>query len=449
MRLISLISAAALLVAAPVAAQTQQQIDYLVTGAAAKLTCSGVFVSGREADDVGARDVDPLLGPLGGDLTYRVDEAAGTLTASRGASARTAHHRPGLGCTLAYDDAPDSRPDPRHDAPRPLEAADLPEGADPAALTAAIDTAFADTPGLDTRAFLVVHDGRIVAERYAEGFDAETPLLGWSMSKTVIGALIGLLIEDGRLSLDDAVWPDWPEGDPRRAIRVADLLHMSSGLAFREDYSGVDDVSLMLFAQADMAAYAASLAPAAEPGARWLYSSGDTLILSRLLVRTLGSSEAVQAYAHDRLFGPLGMTGTVMEEDAAGTPVGSSYVYAPARDWARFGLMLKNDGRVGDTQVLPASWVEWMRTPAPASAKRDYGGQLWLNGLQEVGGTEKAFDLPDDAFYLNGHNGQMVMVVPSLDLVVVRMGWTTGQTRTGMWRTLAAVVAALGLTPET
>lgn len=449
-RLAGGLAAAAMLAASvPAAAQTAEQIDFLVTGVGAKLGCSGVFVSGRTLE-AATGDAETLLGPLGGGVDYAVNSEARSIQAARGGITRTAYYRDGLGCTLSIDgSAPAAQADPASDGP----AADwvMAERGDAAALSEALDAAFPAAPGVDTRAFIVLHNGQIVAERYAPGFSADTPLLGWSMSKSVVATLIGMLVDDGRLSLDDTFeMPGWAEGDPRRAITLEQLLHMSSGLAFSETYAGADDSTIMLFAQPDMAAYAASRPLEHGPGEAWSYSSGTTLILSRILVETLGGPEATQAFAHERLFGPAGMAGAVMEQDMAGTPVGSSYVYATARDWARFGLLYAQGGEIGGRRVISSTWADYVRQPAPAAADEDYGAQFWLNGWMDGGRSARSFpELPGDTFYASGHNGQTVMIIPSLDVVVVRLGWTTGGARYRLNAVVPPVLRALDLLPAT
>ena len=435
----------------PAWSQTAQEISYVANGVNAKLTCSGVFVSGR-TPDAAALDAATLLGPLGVGIEHALDPEAQSASAHGGGVTRTAFYRPGLGCTLSADGAPPAlQSDPRS----PGEAAPAWSDAGPGrdvdadAIRAALDAAFPAGADIDTRAFVVVHDGRIVAERYAPGFEPDTPLLGWSMAKSVTATLIGLLIDDGRLSLSDPIaMPGWNEDNPRRAITLEQLLQMSSGLTFTEDYSGTDDASLMLFTRPDMAAYAASKPLEHALGEVWSYSSGTTLMLSRLLIQTLGSPEAVQAYARERLFIPAGMPGAVMEQDMAGTPVGSSYIYATAREWARFGLLYLNGGEIDGRRILSPEWTGYARRPAPAARQANYGAQFWLNGFRDTDRTTRvAPDLPTDTFFASGHSGQIVLIIPSLDVVVVRLGWTTGNARYSMNTVVPPVLEALGLLP--
>jgi CubicO group peptidase (beta-lactamase class C family) len=270
-------------------------------------------------------------------------------------------------------------------------------------------------PGL--RAVVVVRDGRIIGERYGEGFSATTPLLGWSMTKTVNAAIIGTLLRDGRLRLDQqALLPQWI-GDPREEITLAHLLAMEDGLAFNENYGSVTDVTQMLYLEPDMAGFAADAPLEAVPGSRFSYSSGTAVLLSRIWMNVLDDPAAALRYPQDVLFRPLGMTGAVLEADAAGTFVGSSYMYATGRDWARFGLLLARDGVWNGTRLLPEGFIDLMDEPNGTSGRRYSKMQTWLP-------DDDASDLPADTFFLRGHDGQTIAVIPSLDLVVVRLGLT-------------------------
>ena len=276
------------------------------------------------------------------------------------------------------------------------------------------------------RAIVVAHNGRIVGERYGEGFSPETPLLGWSMTKSVNAAIVGTLVKSGKLAVDRKQLLEPWKADGRAAISVADLMAMSSGLAFNEDYGDVTDITRMLYLERDMAGFAAAK-PLAEPvGTVFSYSSGTSLILSRLWQDAAGAE--AMSYPKRALFDPIGMASAVLEPDAHGTFVGSSYLYATARDWARFGQFLLQDGVWNGQEILPPGFVAWMREEAPVS-KGQYGkGQVWLYGPEgdtPVGqDPDVGFDLPDDTYWLEGHDGQSVAIVPSKKLVVVRMGLT-------------------------
>jgi CubicO group peptidase (beta-lactamase class C family) len=306
-------------------------------------------------------------------------------------------------------------------------AGDPPPDIDAAPLHSAVDWAFSEPdPALlrRTRAVLVAHNGQIVAERYAEGFNKDTALIGWSMTKSVVSALVGVLVRDGRLSVDaPAPVPEWQRpDDPRRRITLAQLLHMNSGLAFEEKYSNpLADVTYMLFGVPASAEYALAKPLAAEPGSRWSYSSGTTNILSHAIRHTVGESDHL-GFPRRALFDRIGMSSAVMETDAVGTFVGSSFMYATARDWARFGLLYLQDGVWSGERILPEGWVDFSRTPAPGAPDRKFGAHFWLRIPEEFRCGDDLPDLPSDAFHAVGHEAQFVTVVPSRRLVLVRLG---------------------------
>jgi CubicO group peptidase (beta-lactamase class C family) len=296
----------------------------------------------------------------------------------------------------------------------------------------ALDAAFSEPGPLRlrrTRAVVVVYNGRIIAERYAPGFSRYTPLIGWSMTKSVINALIGILVKEGRLKLQDrTLIPEWREpGDPRGDITLDQLLRMSSGLTFNEDYTNpLKDVIYMLLGTGDMAAYAAKKPLQTKPGCKWEYSSGTTNILARILRDRL-SDRAFDHLTFPRraLFDPLSMSSAVMEPDASGTFVGSSFMYASARDWARFGLLYLNDGVWAGERILPEGWVAYSRTPTTLSPHGEYGAHFWLDiPSYYKTGESRGISLPSDAFHAAGHEGQFITIIPSRKLVVVRLGLT-------------------------
>lgn len=275
-----------------------------------------------------------------------------------------------------------------------------------------------------TRAVVVVQDDAIVAERYAPGFSAESRLAGWSMTKGVIAALTGILVGEGRWSLTDReLRPEWRAPDARSAIALEDLLRMRSGLAFSEEYADMSsDVIEMLFNQPDMASYAAGRPLAAPPGTVWNYASGTTNIIAAMMRRTVGETN-YPAWPRRALFEPLGMTSAVIDRDASGTFVGSSFMLATARDWARFGQLFLHDGRWGGRQLLPPEWVRFCQSPTPQAADGIYGAHWWLGLKPEIGGgTPAAARIPSDAFFAIGHEAQTLTIIPSRRLVAVRLG---------------------------
>ena len=340
--------------------------------------------------------------------------------------------------------------------PWPTEA--WPEGTLPAGVDLAplLDQVFDDEgPLAKTFAVLVVEGGRVVAERYhgaLEQFDRpptpvihETPLLSWSMAKSVLHAVVGLLVGKGRLDLDaPAAVPEWAgAGDPRGAITLRQLLAMRDGLNWVEDYvdDRVSDVINMLFGdgQPDMAHFAADRGLAAEPGTCFNYSSGTSNVISGIVARTVGPGEPYARFLHERLFGPLGMASAVPEFDETGTWVASSYLRATARDWARFGLLYLRDGMWDGSRLLPAGWVDYGRTMVSIDPddRSPFGAHWW--GM--CGDTLESLD-PLGTFRASGYEGQSITICPPLDLVVVRLGQTPYEREDNLvpWR--AAVVRA-------
>jgi CubicO group peptidase (beta-lactamase class C family) len=402
----------------------------------AKIVCSNVFIAKRDAQEVLKIDVQAPGHPLLRLMKVSVDEAKGEVEAGLLGlfGKNTAVYREGLGCTNVTQGgrlAPLQKPSAPA-APANVSAL-WPEGEGIAASQDKAIAAILDDPALQgpgMRAIVAVRNGRIIGERYGAGFDAKTPLLGWSMTKTVNAAIIGTLVRDGKLTLEKTdIFPGWA-GDERAKISVADLMGMSSGLLFNEEYGSVTDVTRMLFLEPDMANFALKKPLDAKTGLKFNYSSGTAVLLSRIWQNALG--ENAGAYPAEALFKPLGMTSAVMEADASGTFVGSSYLYASGRDWARFGEFLRLDGAWNGKAILPPGIVPMMRAPVAVSDTGfgpEYGqGQLWLRGPEA--GTEAGFDpdagfdLPDDTFWLLGHDGQSTAIVPSKGLVVVRLGLT-------------------------
>ncbi len=401
------------------------------TGYTAKIVCSNVFIAGRDPEQVLAVDVQAPGHWLLGYIDVDVDVSEGVVSAALlgifGES--RAIDRAGLGCASVPAGAviEDISATPGSVTARqsPWPQGDLVEPSTDAEIAAILDDAELTGPGM--RAVVVVHDGRIVGERYGEGFSAATPLLGWSMTKTVNAAIVGTLVQEGLLATDQQeLFERWD--DERAAISLADMLGMASGLEFNEDYGDVTDVTRMLYLEPDMAAFAASKPLTAEPGTAFNYSSGTAVMISRIWQDAIGEPQNALDYPREALFDPLGMESAVLEADASGTFVGSSYLYASARDWARFGQFLLGDGEWDGRQILPGGFVDWMRQPVAAS-DGEYGqGQLWLHGPR--GGTpegeesDAGFTLPDDAFWAIGHDGQTITMIPSQNLVVVRLGLT-------------------------
>src|SRR5262249_25416358 len=277
---------------------------------------------------------------------------------------------------------------------------------------------------------VVVKDGRIIAERYADGIGIDTPLLGFSATKSVISALTGILVRQGRLKLDQlapvAAWQR--PGDPRHAVTVDQLLRHTSGLALgswlqASRGAALEPVNRMKFMETDMASFAEAAELETPPGSTWNYHDGNYLILSKLILDAAGGKPAdVLRFAQSELFAPLGMRHVTMEFDGAGTPEGSSQMLASARDWARLGLLYLNDGVVGARRLLREGWARYSASPTP-NAFVGYGAGFWTNLGDSMGARYRIENgWPRDAYFAKGSIGQYVIVIPSQRLVVVRLG---------------------------
>ncbi|GAA4900878.1 serine hydrolase [Tessaracoccus lubricantis] len=355
---------------------------------------------------------------------------------------QTAFYSEGLGCTLS------PRP-PRFPVPDAVPSQKLltEEPVPDRALDEAIGRAFGDhlpddeAEALGTRGIVVVRDGVIVGERYADGFTSNTPQLGWSMTKSVANLLAGRAVMQGAVAVDDAnLRPEWT--DERAGITVDHLLRMTSGLSWDEDYDLGTPITQMLFNVDDMAGYVAGRPAAHEPGTFQQYSSGSTTLLCSVLADRLGGGPAMP---RDQLFAPLGLTSAVLEPDATGTPVCSSYLSATPRDWARIGQFVLDDGVVDGVRLLPEGWVEESTTVVPltsadpgeyATEEAGYASSWWTNLRGD--GTLAYPDLPEDMFFAQGHDGQRLYVVPSRNLVVVRLGFTPESRDLGLTELISA-----------
>ncbi|MCP1974480.1 serine hydrolase domain-containing protein [Bradyrhizobium elkanii] len=416
-----------------------RDVPEVATGFVANVICSETFVSGLDPKRNLAETTDamPGAGPITWAMDTKVDRQRKDVTVTLFGFGRShAVYREGVGCTLEHGEAlADGRL-----SPLKPQAALLPEIAGPGLvapqspqLAAALDRAFAEpaeAPFRHTRAVVVMKDDRIVAERYADGIGTDTPLLGFSATKSVISALIGILVREGRLTRDQpvpiAAWQN-PD-DPRHAITVDELLRHTAGLALGSSLqaslaSVLEPVNRMKFMESDMAAFAERAPLESAPGRVWNYHDGNYLILSHLIRNAAGGRAAdVMRFAREELFGPLGMRNVVMQFDAVGTPEGSGAMMASARDWARFGQLYLDDGVAGGKRILPEGWVKYSASPTP-HAWVGYGAGFWTNLGDSFGANYRVeHGWPRDAFFAKGTIGQYVIVVPSQHLVIVRLG---------------------------
>lgn len=402
-------------------------------GVAAHHICSMTFVGGQDP----VRTYDELVVPMIGDLAGRllsVSVSRDTRSVEVSGPLRRlarAQFTPGYGCRLVL---PGDQPlAPVADAPiAPAADGFAPAGqvaSTKPAVTAALDRVFAerpDAPVKRVKAVVIVKDGRVVAERYAEGVDEHSPLISFSVAKSFTNALLGILARQGRLRMDEPLdAPEWRNADdPRRAITLEDLLRMRSGLAVEEAESAFSPVARMEFLHADMAGFAAAQPLKEPPGRTWEYTSADTVLLDRKIGSLVGGGPAgLRDFARRELFAPLGMGDVTMEFDGAGSFIGSTYVYATARDYARLGWLYLRDGVAPDgRRLLPEGWVDWSRR---STLGAPYGAGFWTNdGPSEPAQWRIQGGYPKDGFFASGTMGQRIYVVPSAGLVITRFGYS-------------------------
>jgi CubicO group peptidase (beta-lactamase class C family) len=439
-KLIFILAATTALGALALTAARAHDAPKVVTGFVANVVCTETFVSGLDPARVIGETISamPGTGLITWALDYRVDRARKDVTVTLFGLGRShaVYRGENLGCYLDHGGTVSDISLPAMESKPAL----LPEIAgasivapQSAPLAAALDRAFAEpdksTPR-NTRAVVAVKDGRVIAERYAEGVGIDTPLLGFSATKSVMSALAGIMVRKGALSLDQpvpvAAWQS--PGDPRGAITPDHLLRHTAGLALGSSLSAslasaLEPVNRMKFMEADMAAYAESIPLETAPGAAWNYHDGNTVILGHLIRKAAGGGAAdLMRFARQELFAPLGMRSVTIEFDAAGNAEGSSQMLASARDWARFGQLYLDDGVAGGKRILPEGWVKYSASPTQ-NAWVGMGAGFWTNLGDSFGAAyriERGW--PRDAFFAKGTIGQYVIIIPSERLVIVRLG---------------------------
>ena len=464
----------ALAAAVPARAQQRQRFDtwafqreMIQRGVQAVLMCNGLFTSNRTLEQVFAQELkylrEPIGTPAGGD--YEIDYArrAVAVGAPGHVPAMRAAFREGLGCVVmapdqTFDDIdqlPELRlpPPPGDPATIPWPDGDLvpdeplPPNVDSAALQAASDWAFnRESEYQVTTALLIVQGGRIIHERYAPGFDVSTRTRTWSTAKSIAVTLIGMLVDQGRLSLDAPLGFEWlprvrsPETDPRNAITLRHVLNMSSGLD-PVDNNGLEYATgsgLAYWAGASSVEGALRRALIREPGTYWDYENYDTLLGVLAMKLALGGGQAYLEFPRKALLDRIGMRNTLIGTDRFGDFILSSQVYTNARDLARFGMLYLQGGVWNGERLLSEEWIEFVRTPAPATRERGnmYGGQWWLV-------PDGRTDVPKDAYSTAGNRGQFVVIVPSHDLVIVRRGLDWGRQGFDQWDLTREVLKAV------
>lgn len=416
-----------------------RQVFPIISGYGAKTICSNIFICDRPAEEVIENELSSFPLNLG---KYSIDMQEQSVTGTVfGLAKRKAVFREGLGATLINN--PDEQDHLsfanilQTTTTNHLEVLDWPhenrinttsKSADKEQLHIALEEAFNDDTGKrGTRAVIIVHDGEIVAERYAAGFTEKSKLAGWSLAKSITSALIGILVKKGALNIHEPVPIEEWEKDQRRSITIADLLHMSSGLQWWEYYATPSDATNMLYKEKNMGAFALNKKLKNKTGTKFNYSSGSTNILCHIIRKTVDEYDYYH-FPYKELLHKISMNEAVLEVDESGTFVGSSYCFATARDWARFGLLYLNDGIWNGERILPEGWVEFTTTASNAiSSKKEgsYGAHWWLNSPTE-NNDQRHPSVPADCFFAKGYEGQYIWVIPSKKLVVVRLASEKG-----------------------
>jgi CubicO group peptidase (beta-lactamase class C family) len=428
--------------------------------------CSGTYVVGRDyrrpPERIVAEDIAPFPDFFWQpDFVYAIDDETRTATVEGpGVEPRSARYFGDQGCVILPPGATDVFFEPV-EVPRSPEdpsAVDWPTGdrgahatfpeVDSDALEASLDWAMSEPQ--NTRALVVTYKGKIVGERYAPGFTAHTPQISWSQGKSITAALVGILVGRGLLSVDDpAPVPEWHgEGDPRDAIRVRDLLNMSSGLDFvnsglvgEESFRRENEHMRVYFDALDVFEHSVNQPSEIPPGTEFRYRNSDPLTLGRIVRQTVeAQGEDYLTFPYRALFNRIGARDYVLETDPYGNFIMTGYDYGSAMDWTRFGLLHLWEGVWEGERILPEGWTELVSTPAPGAHEKQYGGLFWLNR----GGAMP--DVPEDAYWAAGHMGQNTVVIPSRDVVVVRLGPSPGGSNAFMNEAISRVLDAISKT---
>ncbi len=432
------------------------------TGFYAKQLCSEVFVGGRAHEAVVAQDLRNLYPALTMRwMQSRIDRTSQSAVASYfGIAPTRAVHRSGQGCALTFEPVPPATDgamrnaamlrtaaaEPARALSKPLPW--LPQSEPNPRLQAVIDRAFAEVTDdgelqQRTRGVMILRDGRVLAERYAKGFDADSRFPGWSIGKSVAHALVGMLVRDGRIRLDDPLpIPEWV-ADERRHITWEHMLRMTSGLAIDETYLNPrSDVNLMLWRTSDVSGFAAQAKAGATPGIDWKYTSGTTNVLMRAVRLKLGPGESHIEFPRRALFDRIGMTDTTLETDATGNFVASSFIYGTVRDYARFGWLYANDGVWQGERILPEGWVAHAAKPtARASNGEVFGAHFWVSVPESERHLYKR--VPESLLQAAGFGGQRITILPAERVVIVRVGLAIRAEAWNQWKFLADVLDAL------
>lgn len=393
----------------------------MLVNVSAKLGCSLYYVSGFDKEQV--KEDIAIYSPLFKTVSINFEETANQVTANLIGASASATYRSPIGCTLDSEKQTNANLN-KLSIVRPVSDDRLPVAIDGDLQTRLGQKILSDKEeGLDTRALLVIQDGSIIGESYATGFDRETRFIGWSMAKSFTGTLVGYLDHKGLVkNSSGTIFREWEDEQHKEKITLQHLLTMTSGLHFEEVYEPGTDATRMLFVDDSAVSRPLNNPVVDTPGVDWQYSSGTANLLALYVHRALGDdTQRTAELLYEEMFPAFGMNSAVMEFDASGVFVGSSFMYATARDWARLALIWLNGGRRDDQRLLSPGWMEKALTPNTSENEQRYGYQLWLNR----GGDEKRWqNAPENSFAARGNRGQLVMVIPELELIIVRLGWS-------------------------
>jgi CubicO group peptidase (beta-lactamase class C family) len=428
--------------------------------------CSATFVAGLDPTEFYAEAIKPKLGPIRAFLRYEVDRQRQEVRAHLAGvvHSRAVYDGP-FGCRVLhpgrearfFPGEADDR-DPLVVSPWPIAGPGVVAPINDR-LSEALDHAFAESesgPRRFTKAVVVLHRGRVVGERYAPGVTPATPLIGWSMTKSMTNALLGILVRDGKLDIHEpAPIAEWSApGDPRQSITGDQLLRMVSGIgcgqSLRTGFATIFDADTQMeFDMADQSAFAANASLRASPGTEWRYTNCNFVLLSRMIGDAAGGdAKSTRRFIERELFAPLGFDHGTLEYDSAGVPLGMIHLWASARDWARLGLLYLLDGVTQSGQrILPAGWVDYSARLTPQSADQyGYGAGFWTQRGNSAAARERiAAGVPADSFMAVGSQGQYTIVMPSHDLVIVKLGWayTPHDDHVAVERLVRETIAAL------
>lgn len=406
----------------------------IITAFASKGMCSSVFLAGKDPARVMAEDLSFFpISVAKTEVNYKEKSATSTVL---GLAKRKAIYREGLGSAIVLK-TPEKElktdyfrfPDPGYSQdtiPWPLGdivSDTMVSGVDYGRLQTLLDTSF-DRTGEEaykkTLGIAIVYDNQLIAEKYLGDYNEHTMFHGWSMTKTVCGALAGILFDEGRIKLDSPVDISEWSGDDRKNITLRNVIQMTTGLDWYENYFTISDATVMLMQSDDMLSSVVESKLANEPGTVWNYSSGDANLLSGIIRNEIKNDDKYHAFAYKELIYRIGMLNTVIETDASGLFVASSYSYGSTRDWARFGLLFLNNGIFEGDTILSEEWVNFMKKATPAS-DGSYAATFWR---KEPSPENALKDIPEDIFFADGFLGQRIYIIPSKKLVVVRMGYS-------------------------